>query len=109
MFNRIIDILDSEVKPSLIIAASAVADDDPYDGIPCYDDGHPRSAWCNGCEARGTQRDADAIQLSMPPLPAEAVCDDDGYPDFTPRQLAAMALLNAIDDDELMEVDSWME
>lgn len=117
MFNRIIALIDAEVNTSPIVAASAVADDAPYEGIRCNDGQAPRWSWCQGCQAEAERRDATALQLALPPTPAEAVCDFEpagepgdygGFPpvrpDFNPRQLAAMAIRDAIEDEK---AEAW--
>ena len=98
MYNRIIDSLNISVKPDCLIVAEAATDDDPYAGIPCNAEGIPRWSWCPSCYTEAEARDDALLQLAMPPLPAEAVCD--GL-DLTDEEIDHAALYNATVD-ELM-------
>jgi len=74
VFDRIISVLDAQVKP---MSPAASADADIYDGIPCRNEGEPRPwCWCPGCQEEAERRDAVSR-----PLPAEASCcvPDDAY------------------------------
>ncbi len=77
MFNRIIGFLADEVNRTPRVVAEAVTEiDDPYAGIVCNNEGIPRHSWCPGCAAEGEARDRTALQLMLPPVPADAVCED---------------------------------
>ena len=99
MLERIIAHVSGSVKPDCLIVAEAATDDDPYAGIPCNEKGVPRWSWCPSCYAEAEARDDALLQLAMPPLPAEAVCDE-GL-DFTDEEIDHIALYNATVD-ELM-------
>ncbi len=87
MFTRIIDILDSQVKPSIPAdATTAVDDDGRYAGIPCSEDDPRTWCWCPGCQEQAQRRDDAVMQLALPPIPAEAACGDASDYDFPPTR-----------------------
>jgi len=75
MFGYILAALESQVKPMPADAATAIAADGRHEGIPCSLDDPRTWCWCPGCQEQAQRRDETAMQLSLPPIPAEAVCE----------------------------------